>query len=249
MLEDGEIDGDDEILTNTPSPLDDNNHEETQSHQKSHRSKKSSRKHSREKRHHDLDDRIDTQNDSDDHSGGHKRKNKSSSSSSSKRNKKHSHQASLDLLEEDLVEPTYDENSIGGDIDERFIPMTNANIPSAIPPSIYNTTLNQDQINIAASLTGVNTLLAQQTTASLLDLFKTTPGLLGADPSLLEKENSKPLKKKTLLGKPEPTMGDGDRKRKVLLQTPDEADMTVSVESIEKKVRNSKCVYSNLSIS
>jgi hypothetical protein len=248
MLEDGEIDGEEELLTNSPSPQNENTgteeEQDTQTHQKSHRSKKSSRKHGREKKqqqHYDMDDRLlNTQVDSDELSAGsHKRKSKSSSSgSSSKRNRKHQqHAPSMDLLEEEMNEPNYDENSIGGDIDERFIPANNIAIPS-----IYNThALSPDQVNIVSSFSlGVNPLLSQQTTASLLDLFKTTPGLFGAstDPVLFEKENSKPVKKKTLLSKPDPMMGpnDGDRRRKVLLQTPDETEMTVSVESIEKKV-------------
>jgi hypothetical protein len=275
MLEDGEIDGEDEGVLHDES---EETSAEPTARSKSHRTKRSKKHEKREKHYHDTDDRVD-QADSDENSGNgmSKRKSKSGASSSGKRNRKNQH--TMDLLEEDLADSgNNEENSLGGDIDERFVPaaapappqLTSlpsmsqfSNAATSLLPSMFNnnsinpaSTLNHDQVNIVSSV--MNPMYSQQATASLLDLFKNTASLFAqaavassstaVEPTMFEKENNKPFKKKTLLGKPNQPGSfmndsafrggavDQDRKRKALLQTPDEDEMTVNVADIEKKV-------------
>ena len=252
MLEDGEIDGEEEL--NSPQQqqqhsgkIDDSEAVEVSS--ESRRSKKSKR-HNRD-RHQEAAESL---SDHEELNGlGQKRKSKSNTMGGNKRNKVHYPL----IADEDMYATNLDNEEIndggGEDIDERYV--TSPNSVLSYPASIA---LNHEQINIAANL--------HLPTASLLDLFKSSPGFFNADPVITEKENSRPVKKKTLLSLPltqgfsseggggvvnggqANQIGGGDKRRKVLLQTPAEADMTVSVESIEKKVKEIKLTKSTMII-
>ena len=244
MLEDGEIDGEEDFVSVEQLQMQAEAEMANSSNNnggKEHRAKKS-------KKHREKYSSYEESNEED--SGKRKKK---SGQSSTKRKKT---TATESILSDDLS-PSYAHNDemsnlSGGDIDERFAVNQNT-FPS-----------HQDhQPNANAML-----MTHQPMMSSLLDLFKNTPHMLMQnhiiDPVVVEKENNKPAKggKKTLLSQPllptdlptvaaKPSLLGGsafaDKKRKALLQTPaaDESEMTVSVESIEKKIEK-KLKYSEL---
>ncbi len=241
MLEEGEIDGDEEFTT--PIEQQNNNHEfETNNH----KSKKSSRK--QKSSSHDSDNNnYDSGNESGAIKSNKKRK-------KNKRKLLNENDLEGAIAVEDLMNESnfnsYECESGSGDVDERFNFQTQNN-------NIY---LSQNPLNQHINNPIQKTPLIQEPhsqPASLIDLFKYNPSLLNENapinPVITEKENSKPNKaKKTLLGQPLPLLGTtqlslpaqntnqnlsaGEKKRKVLLSTPDESEMTISVESLEKKI-------------